>query len=201
MTRYMNHNAVPAEDDKGVREFPQPMSVWDHIDIAMVRDRIEWTSAPMVGGHMIQLGAGKKIIDGWDNIEYPEWDAMATESTRWRIPYESESVGRVAIYHTLDHLADWAVVRALREIERVLEPGGVVTLIHPHYMGQLANECLMHKTRYAIDTWRNVLSERQYDHAAEGGDGRPWKLHVGANFIFGLTERNLVLVSQLHKEA
>ena len=86
----------------------------------------------------------------------------------------------------------------MMEIRRILKPGGVFTHIAPHGMSQLAGECLMHKSRFWIDTFRNIFSERQYNQSA---DGVPvdfkWEFEIGANFIYGITERNLVLVTQL----
>lgn len=198
----MKYNEIPKpEDDDGLQFFEPISDVWDHIDIAMVRDRPLWVNyndTPV--GYDIQLGAGRKMIVNWDNIEYPAWDAEApADSPRWRIPYDDGTVANIACYHTLDHLRPESVVRALQEFQRVLADGGVATIVVPHYMSQLANECIMHRSRFAIDTWRNIFSERQYDHSAEG-NGEPWHLDVGANFIYGITERNLVLVTQLIRD-
>lgn len=187
-------------NEDGVYTFPPLEDMWDHIDVAMVRIRKPWVDSysPEQEGILIQLGAGKKDIEGWASLDYPSWDAHSDNPKLWRLPYDDASVAEIASYHTLDHLEPWAVVRTLREIERVLEPQGVFTNIVPHYMGQLANECIMHKSRFAVDTFRNIFSERQYSHEADG-DGGEWKLSVGSNFIFGYTERNLVLVTQLIK--
>jgi hypothetical protein len=58
----------------------------------------------------------------------------------------------------------------------------------------------MHKSQFGVDTWRNIFSERQYDHKADGDTGE-WSLTVNVNFMYGITERNLVLVTQMIKEA
>lgn len=176
--------------------YAAPFSAWDHIDIALVRDRNDWRISP-ARGHLVQLGAGKKLIEGYDNLDYPEWDAES--DLLWILPYEDGSVSEVVSYFTLDHLEPWAVVRLLREIQRVLMFGGTFACIVPHYSSQLANECIMHKSRFGVDTWRNIFSERQYDHKAEGDTGEEWKLDVQVNFMYGITERNLCLVTQMVK--
>jgi hypothetical protein len=54
----------------------------------------------------------------------------------------------------------------------------------------------MHRTRWAIDTWRNIFSERQYDGSVDGRNFN-WEFDIGLNFIYGIAERNTVLVTQL----
>lgn len=140
----------------------------------------------------VQLGCGNKQIDYWANIDYPDFDADKP------LPYTDESVGAYASYHTLDHLKPKQVIKVLKEIQRTLLPGGTFTNIVPHYSSQLANECIMHRSRWAIDTWRNIFSERQYDGSVDGRNFN-WQFDIGLNFIYGITERNTVLVTQLIK--
>lgn len=206
------------KDDESLYRFPSPHQMWDHIDIAMVRDRYGWVyPGAMPSGERIQLGAGKKEIVGWRNLEYPEWDAGAYIPSNGYVakyhlnsdlegnPYVNleeiqpdESCAEVASYHTLDHLWPDQVINVLKEIQRVLKPGGMFTCIVPHYSSQLANECIQHRSRFAVDTWRNIFSERQYSNSVEGQE-HEWKLQVMANFVYGMTERNLVLVTQMMK--
>jgi hypothetical protein len=183
------------------QEFMSPLDFWDHVDIALVRNRAQWTNGFAQDGVRINLGAGRKVIDGWHNVDYPDWDAEATDNDHWRLGFSDETVAEIACYFTLDHIEPWAVIRALQEFQRVLVRNGVATIVVPHYSSQLANECIMHKSRYGIDTWRNIFSERQYDHQADnGGEAFEWRLDVGANYLFGLTERNLCQVTQLVKK-
>lgn len=193
--------------------FDSPYDFEDHFDIAMVRERPYWEHANGVPGASIQLGAGMKTIDGWENLEYPQWNAdmympAPGYSAEYYLDYgmenidklkyvrDDESVRRIATYHTLDHLTPDQVIHSLQEFQRVLSPGGVITNIVPHYMSQLANECIQHRSRFAIDTFRNIFSERQYKQFEEFD----WNLRVGYNMVMGLTERNLVLVTQLIKD-
>lgn len=202
--------------------FRNPICVWDHIDVAMVRDPKHYTYLRGVvpdreAPSKIQLGSGFKNLEGWRNLEYPEWDAdkpipaagysaLKDVDVFWE--YESpsqeislddpaiqgnETISEIASYHTLDHLGPDQVIRTLREIERVLIPGGTFTNIVPHGDSQLAKECIHHRSRFMIDTWRNIFSERQYAHDGE------WKLEVGMNFTFAIAERNTVLITQLVK--
>jgi hypothetical protein len=199
----MMQTLPPEPQDDGITLHADPEDIWGHIDIAMVRPRFEWieTDRKYLNLH---LGAGSKHMRSAINLDYPEWDAHSPQRGKWMLPYGDECIGHVFSYHTLDHLQPHAVVRTLAEIERVLIPGGTFVNIVPHYMGQLANECIMHHSRFGIDTFRNIFSERQYSHAADGVQWtmehpNGWQFDIGANFIYGQTERNLVLVTQLVK--
>lgn len=184
--------------------FAHPTSLWDHFDVAMVRNFPNFQTwggfATAPGYKAVQLGAGYKKISGWDNLDYPEWDAEDQTGNKWRLPYADEEVWEVATYHTLDHLSPEAVVRTLAEVQRILKPKGFITIVVPHHTSTLWNECLFHKSRFAIDTWRNIFSERQYSHASDTGVLPDWKFKIGFNMIMGLVERNLVQVTQLIKE-
>lgn len=169
--------------------FGHPVSLWDHFDIAMVRPRADWVpTLDAFDGMFVQLGPGKKNIDSWDNLDYPDWDA-----DKDKLPYQDDSVDGVATYHSMDHFSRPTFV--LAEVQRVLKVGGWFVNIVPHYSSELANSCIEHKSRFAVDTWRNIFSERQYDHGPGG-----WQFRIGFNMLMGLTERNLVLVTQLIKD-
>lgn len=209
--------------------FEDPLSIWDHIDIAMVRGPKSYTyhnHGNYVGDRAsaeafrdrdkiekIQLGAGFKMIEGWRNLEYPDWNAdkpipadgysateigfLPGETSLIEADFRcqaSDSVHEIASYHTLDHLSPKQVIQTLREVERVLVPHGTFTNIVPHADSQLAKECIHHQSRFMIDTWRNIFSERQYEHDGE------WRLEVGLNFTFAIAERNTVLCTQLIKK-
>jgi len=177
-----------------VKLFGEPWSIWDHWDIAMVRDLPEWV-APRVDLPCVQFGGGHKHIDGWENWDWPKWNAENRNHVITE--YGNGTVGGIACYHTLDHLSPDGVINALAEFQRILAPGAAATIVVPHHMSTLAAECIQHKTRYGIDTWRNIFSERQYTHF----HSTEWQLRVGFNMIMGIAERNLVQITQLIKDA
>jgi hypothetical protein len=192
----------PEPDSDGNQKFEAPYAVWDYLDMALVRPRPSFVISPSMR-LSVQLGAGRKKIDapGWSNLDYPEWDAESWkigEFNNWRLPFGDGDVEEVVSFHTLDHLTPESVVRTLAEIQRVLCRGGTFTNVVPHGDSQLAKECIMHKSRFMIDTFRNIFSERQYDHRADMGEAPvPWAFDINVNFIYGITERNMVLFTQL----
>ena len=77
----------------------------------------------------LNLGSGPHPIDGFDNLDLPDWrfqDGLGE--------YEDESVEGVTISHSAMYLPliEWPALFA--EIARVLEPGGVVRVTEDETM-------------------------------------------------------------------
>lgn len=136
---------------------------------------------------VLNLGAGNKKIFGAVSLDWPDWNAETDP-----LPYNDESVGGILAYHFLEHLRDPRPV--LRECSRVLVPGAPMNIVVPHYLGSIAFHDLDHKSFYTADTWRNLLNQPYYEKDRTG-----FNFKIGANLIMGLTERNLMLVTQLIK--
>jgi SAM-dependent methyltransferase len=168
-----------------------PFGLRSHLEIAMGIEMNFDTTVRFSGGKYVQLGAGHKHIKGWDNLDYPEWDAETMP-----LPYNNDSVAGIASYHTLDHIQ--GVIPLLADIQRVLMVGGWFVNIVPHYDSELWHSDLTHKSQFATETWRSIFSTRHYNHAAVEGH-TDWKLNIEFNMIMGFTERNTVLVTKLVK--
>jgi predicted SAM-dependent methyltransferase len=169
-----------------------PGTLWEHFDIAMAKPPMRFEDTPKnVPGQYVQLGAGNKNINGWHNLDFPDWDADTMP-----LPFHDNSVDGIASYHTLDHLAD--PISVLAEIQRVLKPGGWFVNVVPHYASELWHSDLTHKSQFATETWRSIFDTRHYDHAALGIDIE-WDLLIEFNMIMAYTERNTVLVTKLVK--
>jgi len=174
-----------------IRQFQHPFGLKSHLEIAMGIEMNFDTTVRLSGGKYVQLGAGHKHIKGWDNLDYPKWDAETMP-----LPYNNDSIAGIASYHTLDHIQ--RVIPLLAEIQRVLMVGGWFVNIVPHYDSELWHSDLTHKSQFATETWRSVFSTRHYDHAAVEGH-TDWKMNIEFNMIMGFTERNTVLVTKLVK--
>ena len=139
-------------------------------------------------GIVLNLGCGKKKIDGAVNMDYPDWDANMDY-----LGFEDESVDCVHAYHFLEHIDD--PIAMLRDIQRVLKVGGVCNIVVPYYTSQMQAHDLSHQHMFCEETWRNLFTAPYYTKDREG-----WKLRVHLNVIMGVVERNLCLVTQLVKE-
>jgi SAM-dependent methyltransferase len=162
------------------------MTIQELFKLGMKRDLPELLVPE--GDSMLNLGTGNSPIDGVRSLDYPDWDAEFDP-----IPEATGCVDAIFAFHFLEHLRGDDVVRILRECERVLRPGGVLTVVVPHRLGAMAYQDLDHKTFWTEETWQILMGNPHYDKHRE----RPWRLRVHANFMMGIVERNLALFTQL----
>lgn len=135
----------------------------------------------------INLGSGASIIPGAINFDFPEWDA-----DRMPIPRDDESVSEIHAYHFLEHLLN--PIGVLREMQRVLAPGGVANIVVPHYLGSMAYHDFGHMRICANDIFSNLLNQPYYSKDREG-----WKFREHVTFGMFLVERNIAIFTQLVK--
>ena len=78
----------------------------------------------------IHLGCGDSCPEGWTNIDMIGGDMRL--NLCWNLPFDDHSVQYVYSAHTLEHL-DYhtSAPRLIREIFRILKPGGILRLAVP----------------------------------------------------------------------
>lgn len=138
---------------------------------------------------ILNLGPGNKHIENTTEFEFPDWDGDYDT-----LPYGDNSVGGVFATHFLEHLSD--PIHILTEVGRVLAPGCPFNILVPHGQSLMFAQDLDHKTPFVIETWRTLLDNPYYN---KDKNGLPFE--IGVNFLFGLKEANLALVTQLIKKA
>lgn len=136
-------------------------------------------------------GKKKKIPTTW-KLELPEWDARINP-----LPFTAGSIGEIHAYQFMEHLNWPQAHRLLREIERVLVPGGVFNMVTPYPGHGHFYQALDHKTAWTEETWNWLFGNEYY----EDHEGPGWKLKVHCCFMMGVVYRNLDLFTQLTKES
>jgi hypothetical protein len=154
---------------------------------------------PPAGEHL-NLGPGRrKIIPETTGLGLPDWNAHIMQ-----IPRQDETVAAIHCYQFIEHFRgtsmrecdEVGVVDLLREMERVLMPGGCIYLASPYYKSAMAYQALDHKSYWNEEIWHWLFGNEYYDDH----EGRGWQLRVHACFIMGVVERNINLFTQLVKE-
>ena len=77
----------------------------------------------------LHIGAGPNAVPGWINIDLPP--AELALDLRWGLPFADGSAALVYSAHCLEHQYLKDALHTLREIHRVLAPGGRVRLVVP----------------------------------------------------------------------
>ena len=150
-------------------------------------DAPEWL--PDEDQNTLNIGHGHKMIYGATHLDLPEWDADKREP----LPFDDGELSAIYALHFMEHLDD--PIWMLRECQRVLRSGGHLNIGVPYYNAQAYIQDLDHKHPFCEETWRNLFSNPYY---AKGHDG--WAFDIGANYIIGIVERNLLLVTQLIRQ-
>lgn len=167
-------------------QYEAPVNEREMMELITFREIPAWL--PDVPGISLNLGPGMKGINGATELELPHWDA-----DREQIPYRNGTVSNIYAIHFLEHVAH--PIAVLRECQRVLRPGGHLNVGLPYYSAQCNAMDLDHKSQWCEETWRNLFDNPHYDK--NHGD---WKFRIGFNMIFGLVERNIMLMTQLIRE-
>lgn len=170
--------------------WPRPNDVMELFEIGMDRPdaATQWVSPPQ--GVWLNLGAGKKLVEGSKPVDLPEWDANQD-----RIPFDTQRVDGIYAFHFLEHVD--RPIDVLIDCQRVLKPGGVMNIVVPYGAEDCWLQDLTHKHVFIEDTWKNLFNNPYYDR--RGMEGFRWKFEVTFNMVMGLNRRNLVLVTQLQK--
>lgn len=111
----------------------------------------------------LNLGSGGRPLDGYINVDIspkaPKVDIVHDlDEMPW--PFEGESINEVLMAHCLEHLRDHNL--AMREIYRILKPGGHAIISVPHFTWQLAYGDPTHKHFFAYPSFYYYVNKGNY---------------------------------------
>lgn len=151
---------------------------------------------PPTQGERINLGPGNvKEIEGTIGVGRI---AEIQTDVAWEfpdpLPFGDGTVSVVHMHHFLEHFSGEDCIKILKDVERVLRPGGVVFVTTPYPDTPNYWRALDHKSAWCEETWAWLFENPYY-----GPDGG-WYLRLHTTFIMGIVERNRALLSQLVKD-
>lgn len=80
----------------------------------------------------LNLGCGEDYLDGWINADlYAKKVDLRFDAEKAPFPIKTGTIDEVRCFQLLEHLRYPEITMA--EIFRILKPGGIATLIVPHY--------------------------------------------------------------------
>ncbi|MFC4222761.1 class I SAM-dependent methyltransferase [Lysinibacter cavernae] len=133
---------------------------------------VEFADA-LAPAEVIGLDAAAEVIEkatshateqGTENVTFVVGDAYA-------LPYDDESFDIVHSHQTLQHLAD--PVAALREMHRVLKPGGLLAVRDADYAGTIT-----YPESDGLTLWQDVYQQVHRSNGGEPNAGRHLKAWV-----------------------
>ena len=80
------------------------------------------------GAHRLNWGCGEWAVPGWVNSDLKEAEGVITCDILEGLPFESDSFDYVVSIHALPEIPYPDMVPVLRELRRVLKPGGILRL-------------------------------------------------------------------------
>lgn len=106
----------------------------------------------MAGGKKLNLGCGSDVRSGWVNLDstrgIPGVDVVH-DLNDMPLPFADATFESILAQDVLEHLAD--PVATLRELHRILQPGGRLTVRVPHFTSRNNHVDPTHRTQFAIE--------------------------------------------------
>lgn len=122
----------------------------DPVEVCNARVRVTLTA--MAEGKKLNLGCGTDIRPGWVNLdssaEIPGVDVVH-DLARLPLPFAAETFAFILAQDVIEHLGD--PVGTLRELHRILGPGGRLAIRVPHFSSRNNFVDPTHQARFATE--------------------------------------------------
>jgi SAM-dependent methyltransferase len=109
----------------------------------------------------LNLGCGRDIRPGYVNLDAADLPGVDVvhDAERLPLPFEDESFEEVLCNSILEHLD---FIPVLRDLHRILRPGGRLIVTGPHFTTRNVFVDPTHKTAFSVDTFRFFVHEDEF---------------------------------------
>ncbi len=130
----------------------------------------------------LNLGCGTNILKNWVNLDIAKLPGVDVvhDITKLPLPFEAGSVDEILCQDVLEHM-DYIPV--LKDIHRILKPGGKVTIRVPHFTS---------KHNFIDPTHKKMFSINTFDFFVKGSSEQGDRGYY-FDFAFTASEKNKIL--------
>jgi SAM-dependent methyltransferase len=124
-------------------------------------------------GRVVGVDASAEVIATAQKFERPNLEFIVANA--YSLPFEDDSFDIAHAHQTLQHVAD--PVAALRELHRVVKPGGLVAARDADYAG-----VIIHPQSHGLDEWLRIYELVHRSNGGEPDAGRrlkAWAMEAG----------------------
>lgn len=130
----------------------------------------------------LHLGCGSKYLDNYVNIDIQDWASicdLVADATNLHM-FEDNSIEHIFTHALLEHIPPWDTIKALKEWNRVLRPGGTIQIEVPD-LERVFKDWLIN----------NTLEEQEAINNIYGGNKSPDKAYSHQDHLTGFTYNRL----------
>ena len=139
-------------------------------------EELEHLTGPQQG-LKVNLGCGKDIRVGWINLEKAKLPGVDVyhDIAHVPLPFATNSCREVLCKDVLEHLEYLPV---LRDIHRILQPGGRVTIQVPHFTSKDAYSDPTHRTLFTRNTFNYFINTHFRSYYFDFSFSKITKIHI-----------------------
>ncbi len=110
----------------------------------------------------LNLGCGRDVKRDYVNLDIIKLNGVdyVHDINKPPYPFKNNQFDEVLCQDVLEHVSDLLIV--MREIYRILKPGGVVRIRVPHFTSAIAFNDITHKHFFAWDSFNYFLKNDKY---------------------------------------
>lgn len=101
----------------------------------------------------LNVGCGTDILPSYTNLDVNPGKGVdrVYDLNRFPYPFKAGTFEEIRAYSILEHVAD--LMRTMKELHRILKPGGKLDIIVPHYAGSMAWGNPTHLRTFSYDAF------------------------------------------------